>query len=87
MYHRDLECFVRKIDECLNNPEISSSSKTGDHILCGYSKSTIWGFAHIKDKHTLYRGKGCKKNLGKSFKEHAQRIIGFEKTKTLPLTN
>ena len=39
------------------NPEKSSTAKIGEHIPCGYSIATIWGFDQIKDKHTLYRGK------------------------------
>ena len=27
--------------------------KIGEHIPCEYSVSTIWGFDHIEDKHTL----------------------------------
>ena len=48
--------------------------------------STIWGFDHIEDKHTLYRGKDCMKKFCTSLKEHAKNIIDFEKKKMLPLT-
>ena len=27
--------------------------KIGEHIPCGYLMSTIWGFDHIENKHTL----------------------------------
>ena len=36
--------------------------------------STIWAFDHIENKHTLYRGKDCMKNLCES-------LIDFEKKK------
>ena len=49
--------------------------------------STTWGFKHIKNKHTLYRGKDCMKTFCESLKEHATKIIGFKKKKMLPLTN
>ena len=41
--------------------------------------STIWGFDHIKNKHTLYRGNDCMKKFCNSLREHVQRIVGFEK--------
>ena len=54
------------------------------HITCGYSMSTIWGFDHIENKHTLYRGKDCMKKFWDSLREHAKNIINFEKKKMLP---
>ena len=47
--------------------------------------STIWGFDHIENKNSLYRGKDCMKKFCDSLKEHAKIII-FEKKKMLPLT-
>ena len=41
----------------------------------------MWGFGHMKNKHTLYRRKDFMKNVCKSLREHAQIIIGFEKEK------
>ena len=40
---------------------------------------TIWGFDHIKDKHTLYRGKDCMKKFCESLREQAKSIIDFFK--------
>ena len=48
--------------------------------------STIWGFDHIENKHTLYRGKDCMKKFCDSLREHASNIIDFEKKKMLPST-
>ena len=48
--------------------------------------STIWGFDHIEDKHTLYRKKDCMKKFCESLREHARSIIDFEKKKMLLLT-
>ena len=81
--YADLECLVKRIKGCEKNPEISSTTKVGEHIPCGYSMSTMWRFNHTKNKHTLYRGKDCMKKLCKSLTEHAQRIIGFEKKKNV----
>ena len=48
--------------------------------------SRIWAFDHIENKHTLYRGNDCTKNVCTSLREHAKSIIDFEKKKILPLT-
>ena len=44
--YADMKPLTKKIDECANNPEISSTIKIGEHIPCGYSTSTIWAFDH-----------------------------------------
>ena len=49
--------------------------------------STIWGFDHIEDKHTLYCRKDCTKKFCTSLREHTKNVIDFEKKKMLPLTN
>ena len=66
---------VKRIERCENHPEISSTAKVGEYTP--YSISTIWQFKHIKNKHTLYRGRECIKEFCESLKEHAARIIGF----------
>ena len=82
----DIESLIGKIDGCANYPENSSTTKIGEHILCGYSVSTIWEFHHIENKHTLYRGKSCMKKFCESLREHGKNINDFEKRKMLPLT-
>ena len=47
--------------------------------------STIWGFDHIENKHTLYLGKDYMKKFCTSLREHAKNIIDFEKKKMLQL--
>ena len=37
----DIESLIKIIDGCSNSPEKSSTSKLGEHILCGYSVPTI----------------------------------------------
>ena len=81
------ECLVKRIERCENNPEISSTTKVGQHTPCGYSMSTVWGFNHMKNKYTLYREKDCTKKFCKFLRERSIRIIGFEKKNMLPLTN
>ena len=57
IFYTDVECLIKKIDRCKNNPKYSSRTKIDKHTPCGYSLSTIWGFDHIKNKHSFYRGK------------------------------
>ena len=66
--YADIEALIRKIAGCANNPEKSSTTKIGEHIPCRYSMPTIWGFDQIENKHTLYRGKYCRKQLCASLK-------------------
>ena len=47
---------MKKIGGCVNNPEISSTAKIGEHISCGCSMPTIWAFGNIENKRTLYLG-------------------------------
>ena len=61
--YADIESLIKKRGGCENNPEKSSTAKIDEHIPCGYSMSTIWGFSHIEGKHTLYR----EKTVWKSF--------------------
>ena len=39
--------------------------------------STIWGFDHIENMHTLYREKDCMEKFCDSLKEKAKNIIDF----------
>ena len=77
--YADTESLIRKIDPCANNPEKSSTMKIVEHIPCGYSMLTIWGFDHIENKHTLYRRKNCMEKFCDFLKERAKSIITFLK--------
>ena len=48
--------------------------------------STILSFKSIENEHDVYRGKDCMKYFCKSLREHAMKIINFEKKMKL-LTN
>ena len=43
--------------------------------------STIWGFDHLENKHTLYRGKDCMKKFYTYLREHAKNAVVFDKKK------
>ena len=69
--YADLESLIKKIDRCANNPEKSSTTKTGKHVPCRCSLSTIWVFDIIENKHALYSGKDPMKKICSSLKERA----------------
>ena len=76
-----MNLWLEKIDGYSNNPEKSSTETIGEHIPFGYLMSTIWGYFHIENKHTLYCGKDCMKNFCNSLREDTKNIIDFEKKK------
>ena len=43
--------------------------------------SAIWAFDNIGNKHTFYHGEDCMKKFCTSLREHAKKIIDFEKKK------
>ena len=59
--YADLQCIIKKIDGCKNNPENLSTTKVSKHIPSGISTSTISSFRSIENNHDVYRGKDCKK--------------------------
>ena len=76
--YADLE-FLIKIDGCKNNPEKGSLANIGEHIPCEYSMSTLWIFDGLENKHDVYRSEDCMKTFCDSLREHAVKIINFEK--------
>ena len=48
--------MIKKTDACAKNLKKSLSIKTGEHVPCGYSISTIQAFDNIENKHSLYHG-------------------------------
>ena len=84
--YADFECITEKTDGCKNNPENSSTTKVSEHIPSGFSMSTISSFRSIKNKHDVYRGKDCMKNICEFLREHAMKMINFKKKKKRLLT-
>ena len=39
--YANLECLIKRIEGCKNNPQISLTAKVGVHVPCRYSISTI----------------------------------------------
>ena len=84
--YADLECLLKKIDTCHNNPDLSSTIKINQHIPSGYSIYTNCSFDKSNNKLSYYRGEDCMKRFCKDLKDHATKIIDFKKKAMIPLT-
>ena len=78
--------FTRKMSTCQNNPNKSSTTKINKHTPSGYSLLTHCSFDESKNKLNYYRGDDCMKKFCKDLREHATKIINYEKKKMIPLT-
>ena len=86
LVYADLEYLLEKMSTCQNNPNESSTTEINKHAPSGYSLFTHCSFDKTKNKLDYYRGKDCMKNLSKDLREHATKIINYEKKKMIPLT-
>ena len=77
--YADLECIIEKIDGCKNSPEDLSTTKVSEHILSGFSMSTISSFRSIENKHDVYRSEDCMKRFCEFLKVHSMKIINSKK--------
>ena len=84
--YADLECLLEKMSTCINNPNESSTTKINMHTPSGYSIFTHCSFDKSKNKLNYYRGNNCMKKFCKDLREHAPKIINYEKKKAIPLT-
>ena len=75
------------MSKCQNNPNESSTTEINKHVLSGYWLFTHCSFDKTKNKLDYYRGvKDCMKKFCKDLREHATKIINYEKKKMIPLT-
>ena len=84
--YADLECLLEKMNTCHNNPENSSTTKINKHTTSGYSLFTHCSFDTTKNKLDYYRGKNYMKKFCLDLREHATKIINYEKKGMIPLT-
>ena len=84
--YADLECLPEKMSTCQNNPNEPSTTEINKHTPSGYSLYTHCSFDKSKNKLDYYRGKDCMKKFCKDLREHATKIINYEKKKVIPLT-
>ena len=75
--------FTRKNEHISkqNNPNELSTTEINKHIPSGYSIFTHCSFGQTKNKLNHYRGKDCMKKFCKDLREHATKIIKYEKKK------
>ena len=84
--YADLECLLEKMSTCQNNSNESPTTEINKHTLSGYSIFTHCSFDQTKNKLDHYRGKDCMKKFSKDLREHATKIIYYEKQKMISLT-
>ena len=85
--YADLGSFLETMSTCHNNPKKSSTTKINKQTPSGYSLFTHCSFDTTKNKLDCYRGKNCMKNVCINLKEHATKMINYEKKEMTPLTN
>ena len=81
-----MECLLEKISTCYNNLEESSTTEINKHAPYGYSLFTHCSFDKTKNKLDCCRGENCMKKFCKDLREHATKIINYEKKYMILLT-
>ena len=84
--YADIKSILEKMNTYHNNPEKSSTTKINKHAASGYSLLTHCSFDTTKNKLDYYRGKNYMRNFCLNLKEHATKIINYEKKEMIPLT-
>ena len=74
------------MNTCHNHSEKSSTTKINKHTPSGYSLFIHCSFDTTKNKLDYYRDKNCLKNLCLDLREHATKIINYEKEEMILLT-
>ena len=85
--YADLECLLRKINTCSNNPGKSYTENKAKHRPSGYSLITCCSFDKSKTECKYYRGEDCMKIFCKNLNDLATKIINYEKKEMIPLTD
>ena len=85
--YADLECLLEKISTCYNNPKESSTTEINKHTPSGNSLFTHCSFDKTKTKLDYYRDEDCMKKFCLDLREHAIKLIIYEKKKMIPLRN
>ena len=76
--YADLESLLEEMNTCHNNPE-KSATKINKHTPFCYSVFTHCSFDTTKNKFDYYRSKNCMKIFCLDLREHATKIINYEK--------
>ena len=83
----DLECLLKKINTCSNNPNKSYTEKKARHKPSGYSLLMCFSFDKSKNERKYYRGEDCLKMFCKDLKDQAMKIINYEEKEMIPSTD
>ena len=75
----ELECLFEKMHSYQNNPEKSYTQEKTKHTTSGCSMFTNCSLDSTKNQFDCYRGKDCMESFCKSLKEHATKLINYEK--------
>ena len=75
------------MDGCKKKSSKITYQKVGQHILSGFSASTILSFKDIKKNYDVFRGEDCIKKFFECLKKHVRRIVNFKNCKMKLLTN
>ena len=75
------------MNTCQNNPEESSTTEVNKHTPSGYSIFTHGSFDKTKNNFNYYRGEDHMKKFCKNLREHAAKIINYEKKKNYNINN
>ena len=86
LIYAHLECLLKKMSTCQNNPNKSSTTKINKHAPPDYSIFTSCSFDESKNKINYYRGDDCMKKFCKDLREHAMKIINYKKKRMVSLT-
>ena len=82
----DMESLLEKMSTCYNNRKESSTPEINKPTPCGYSLFTHCSFNNAKNNLDYYSSQDYIKKFCKSLKEHATKIINYQKEEIIPLT-
>ena len=72
---------------CQNSLEKSYTEKKTKHTPSGYSIFTSCSFDPTKNNLDCCKGEDCMESFCKDLREHAMKIINYEKKEMIPLTD
>ena len=82
----DLESLLEKMNTCYDSPEKSSTTKINKHTPPGCSILMHCSFNKAENKIDYHRGEDCMKKFCIDLREHATKIINYEKKERMALT-
>ena len=85
--YADVEPLLEKMSTGHNNPKNSSTTKINKYAPSGYSLLTHCSFDLTKNELDCYKDKKCTDKFCKDLRQHAIRIISYEKKEMIPLTD